>query len=172
MDEPYDTPARQPLILLADERRFEFPGYFWRPGVEKAFCWLRIFHDPEISHFVIIATELPENEGLSVTNGAERIMTLVAEQFPDINGDNYVYIEHYIAGRVWEPQAHVAREWTEAFTRQHFSPCDYSVPFFRIRYDRPRPEFMTRAEVEAMIGQPLDDSAYHTPKEETARAAS
>ena len=50
--------------------------------------------DIEIIKNLVIATEMPENEGTSITNMAEHLATQVCQEF-DIDPKNLIWIEHY-----------------------------------------------------------------------------
>jgi hypothetical protein len=43
---------------------------------------------------VVVCTELPENEGMSVTNAAEKVATAVVDGF-DLEPERLIWIEHY-----------------------------------------------------------------------------
>ena len=50
--------------------------------------------DLEIIKNLVIASEMPENEGTSVTNFAEQLATLVCQEF-EIEPKHLIWIEHY-----------------------------------------------------------------------------
>ena len=50
--------------------------------------------DLEIIRNLVIASEMPENEGTSVTNFAEQLATLVCQEF-EIAPEHLIWIEHY-----------------------------------------------------------------------------
>jgi len=55
-------------------------------------CWIRIF-SKDLA-YIVIATELPDNPGTSITNTAAALATSVAIEF-DIEPERLVWIEHY-----------------------------------------------------------------------------
>jgi hypothetical protein len=57
-----------------------------------ATCRVRVYQ--EGTDFTVIATELPENHGTSITNAAERVVTVVCLRF-NIDPRNLTWIEHY-----------------------------------------------------------------------------
>ena len=154
----------KPLTLVEDERLFKYPNYHQHPEQDAAFCWLRLYLDEELGMYVGIVTELPENQGLSVTNGAERIATLVCKKH-GIHPDRYVQIEHYLTGRCWDPDAWQRREMPETFTRHHFTEsgrCSVVRNFdgrfnLALMFRGYEAEFLTREAVENLLGQPVED---------------
>ena len=50
--------------------------------------------DLEIIKNLVIASEMPENEGTSITNFAEQLATLVCQEF-EIEPKHLIWIEHY-----------------------------------------------------------------------------
>lgn len=67
-----------------------YSGYH---GNEKnAVCQVRIYHVKK--QRIVILTQLPENEGLSVTNGVEKIATEV-QQIYSLRSDT-IWLEHYL----------------------------------------------------------------------------
>ena len=65
---------------------FDYEGYY--PG-SKAHCLIKVNGN------AVICTQAPDNEGLSITNGAEKIATEVCRQHR-IPFNQLVWIEHYI----------------------------------------------------------------------------
>lgn len=79
-------------MRLVEDSVFSYPGYHGCPSL----CRLRIY-EPEntaASPWVVIASELPDNPGTSVTNACERIATEVWHKLerPD---SGMVFVEHY-----------------------------------------------------------------------------
>jgi hypothetical protein len=90
---------------------------------------------------VAIATELPDNDGPSVTNAIERIADLIRAQVR-VAYEDLVLIEHYLR------RGHVGgrAEYPELFSRVQF----------QLRgglYCHARWTHLARVELEAMIGQ-------------------
>jgi hypothetical protein len=71
--------------------RFDYAGLHGRP----ARCGLEIIELPD-GRTVVIATEFSDNPGVSVTNFAEELATLVCKMF-NIDPTILVWIEHYHA---------------------------------------------------------------------------
>jgi len=69
--------------------RFTFSGFHGRPAA----CGLERI-DLADGRVVVIAIELPDNPGVSVTNFAELLATMVCHRF-GINPVKLVWIEHY-----------------------------------------------------------------------------
>src|SRR4051794_20817669 len=70
---------------------FDYAGLHGRP----ARCGLEIVELPN-GRTVVIATELSDNPGVSITNFAEKLASLVCKMF-DIDPTTLVWIEHYPA---------------------------------------------------------------------------
>lgn len=66
--------------------------------------------DIEIIKNLVIATEMPENEGTSVTNMAEYLATQVCQEF-GINPKHLIWIEHYPQRREWAEYPKIYREF-------------------------------------------------------------
>ena len=75
---------------------FRWRGFGNGFGAWESLCRLRIYETPEQA--VVIATELPENTGTSITNAAEYLATMVVEQY-ELRPHTLVWIEHYPACR-------------------------------------------------------------------------
>jgi hypothetical protein len=71
--------------------QFDYAGLHGRP----ARCGLEIIELPD-GKTVVIATELSDNPGVSVTNFAEQLATLVCKMF-HLDPTKLVWIEHYPA---------------------------------------------------------------------------
>jgi len=64
----------------------------WGRGI-GAKCRVRVSHR-EDGRAVVIFTELPDNPGMSVTNAAEWIATMLLHRY-DLDLENTIWIEHY-----------------------------------------------------------------------------
>ena len=97
-----------------------------------SYCWLRIYQAPDRT--VVIATEVDDNPGPSMTNMAEHLATEVTRTF-GLSLDALVWIEHYhdrlvIGGRprlpasfdlvtfMWTPQGLRAPQWRRVSKEQ------------------------------------------------------
>lgn len=114
------------------------------PNIIEAKCRIRVYQLAN-GIIVVIATELPDNAGASITNAAEILATEMRRWFV-VPGGGLFWIEHYqdralIGGR---PQQ------KESFDRV----------FFRwdgAQYDDPVWQPFSREQVEVLIGEPLRD---------------
>src|SRR5207244_3711118 len=121
-------------------------------------CWLRIYTAPDRT--VVIATEVNENPGTSITNMAEHLATEVTRTF-GLSHDALVWIEHYPARRVlggyprlaesldlgtftWTPQGlrapqwrRVSKEQVETLMGQPLAPHRVAVPRISLGQERP-----------------------------------
>jgi hypothetical protein len=76
-----------------DRPRYGYPGYHGRP----AECRLRIFRPGPDRPVVVVASEVPDNPGTSITNRVEVLAGLVAREF-GIDPAGMLWVEHYPAG--------------------------------------------------------------------------
>jgi hypothetical protein len=132
--EETSRPERMPQPFLDSLCRYR--GLLGGP----AHCRLRIFEVPGEAP-VVIATELPDNPGTSVTNFAEHLATAVwhlLERPPA----GLTWIEHY-------PPQETGTRREESFALVLFTQIDG-------RYYGPRWRHVTREEVETLIGGALD----------------
>ncbi len=105
-----------------------------------AACCLSILHSEEQT--IVVFTELPDNEGMSVTNAAEDIATQVRREF-GLDPDQTRWIEHYP-----ERQHHV-------HNRIHIEPATYDeVIYTWDGYQASEPTWrrLTREEFEVLVG--------------------
>lgn len=137
------TPERNGEAVIID--RFDYRGFFGRP----AWCGLEVI-PLEDGRTVVIATELEDNPGTSVTSVAEHLASHVCDRF-GIDPDRLVWVEHYVypsATRPGEPRAFEmvnfrrlpppAIRWLEAVLRHHPSgwPGFFEDPEWRPMGDR------------------------------------
>ncbi len=117
--------------------------YYYRAGPLQAVarCRLRIW-ERHGEPAVVVATELADNAGMSVTNAAAELATDVWDLlgFPE---RGLTWIEHY-------PERGRERHQQENFAQVSFTWAGQALT-------APQWRFMTRSAVEALIGGPLDD---------------
>ena len=104
-------------------------------------CWLRLYQAPDRT--VVIATEVDDNPGPSMTNMAEHLATEVTWTF-GLSLDALVWIEHYPARRVVGGRPRLAAS---------FDLVTFTCTPQGLR--APQWQRISQAEVEALIGQPL-----------------
>ncbi len=114
-----------------------------------SYCWLRCSTTPEQT--IMIATEVNENPGTSITNMAERLATEVTRTF-GLARDTLIWIEHYPARRVIGGRPRLP----ESFDRVTFTHTPQS-------FRSPQWRRISQAEVEALIGQPLTPQSVAEP---------
>jgi hypothetical protein len=108
-------------------------------------CRVRIYRPPS-GAVVVIATELPDNPGVSITNWAEHLAThfrrLYAQQ-----GEAFIWIEHY-SGRCsrYDPDVVIKEEFDRVLMR--WTGREYVEPDWK-PFDRRK--------VEEFIGEPVGD---------------
>jgi hypothetical protein len=123
---------------------------FWGP---RAVCRIRIYRPPGFPP-VVIATELPENENTSITNMAEELAAdVLASYLPDRAGEErpFVWIEHY------PPRPDGRREAFDLVTFEHYRPRqELRGGRRRVLIGAPEWRSLTREQVEALIGGPLE----------------
>src|SRR5712691_2646077 len=137
--------TRRSHMPLRYDRLYLYRGYHGCPS----YCWLRIYTAPDRT--VVIATEVDDNPGTSMTNMAAHLATEVTRTF-GLPLDALVWIEHYPARRVigghprlpasfdlvtftWTPLGlrapqwrRVSKEQVEALMGQRLAPQSVAVP--------------------------------------------
>ncbi|HVA88573.1 MAG TPA: hypothetical protein VNL71_01905 [Chloroflexota bacterium] len=140
--------------------RYQYHG-FWRPG---GICRIRVFEEEDRPP-VVLCSELPDNPNTSITNMAEYLAAeIIRAHFPqrfDATDEPIIWIEHY--GLLFG-------EGAASYARIHFDsyrPCQvpHGSGLARLRIGRPQWEHISRADVEALIGQPLGEQAPATTDE-------
>lgn len=135
-------PASKPLALVFSGS-LSYRGY-WK---DTAVCRLDFYSGG--GRRVFIATEVPENQGLSITNGIERVAAAIEEKFvlphvfgPGSDGSS-VLIEHYT------PDSYEGRQGDEDFSVMRFKheskggfPSYGDPDWFRVE----------KSEIERLIG--------------------
>jgi hypothetical protein len=104
-------------------------------GTWESTCRLRLYTRPDRA--VVIATELPENSGTSITTAADHLATWVTYQYA-LHPEHLCWIEHYPAGLE--------------------SAASYDLVTFAwdgIRFSQPRWRRVAKAAVEALVGEPV-----------------
>src|SRR2546427_9791448 len=87
------SPPRRSHMPLRYDRLYLARGSHGCPS----YCWLRIYTTP--GQTMVLATEVDDNPGTSITNMAEHLATEVTRTF-GLSLDALVWIEHYPARRV------------------------------------------------------------------------
>ena len=106
-----------------------------------SYCWLRIYTAPGQS--VVLATEMPDNPGTSITNAAERLAMEVMRTF-GLLFDSLRWVEHYPErqGRHGHPPL------PASFDLVTFTPTTQGLR-------SPEWRRLSQAQIEHMLGQPL-----------------
>jgi len=119
---------------------FHFVGYFGCPSK----C--RIRWTKRSDKVVVIASQLSEDGGTSITNRAEHLATEVCQRY-GLDADRVVYVEHYPDRRSPGQKLH------DPIFDEHFS----LVSFHRkgATFSRPQWTRIEKTLVETLIGQPL-----------------
>jgi hypothetical protein len=106
-----------------------------------SYCWLRIYTTPGQS--VVLATEMPENPGTSITNAPERLSMEVTRTFR-LALDTLTWIEHYPERQ----GSHGHPLLPESFDQVTFTHTAQGLQC-------PEWHRLSQAQVEAMLGQTL-----------------
>lgn len=123
-------------------------------------CYVRIYLDPAgVQLPVVIATELggEDNQGMSITNACEYVAAYIWRTQLSEERRGLILVEHYadhLVGNVpldRNPRL-VAEETKESYARVEMEMGDTS---FSLREPEWHP--MKKADLEALIGQPLED---------------
>ena len=69
---------------------FEYSGYIRKP----AHCQLDVYSRPGECFHVVVATELEDNDGTSITNAAEMLWSRVCKELK-VTPDNVIMVEHW-----------------------------------------------------------------------------
>ncbi len=118
-----------------------YKGYFECPSI----CRIRVYHE-EGQPSVVIATEIEGNEGTSVTNIAEHLATHWARDAATGDVGEIVWIEHYPERRN-DRGNRVFEETFSLVTFRRGKRGEYTCPEWR---------YISRAEVEAITGAPVN----------------
>jgi hypothetical protein len=147
-----------------DVPRYEYGGYFEAPSV----CRLRIYDPTEASGGIptVVCTQIPENEGTSVTNMAEYLAAQVLVKYlasQDGLARPFHWVEHYPDDcshpEVYHPrgrhQATYSQERFSAVTFAHYDPRRKVVFGGHERVKFGDAEFgpLDQQELETLIGQ-------------------
>jgi hypothetical protein len=142
------APAKEPMILDFSEI-LEYPGH----GRQTAICQLDVYRSPLTGPrtWVFIATEIPENPGLSVTNGIEHVALAIEKKFllGPVFGNKektgtYILVEHYT------PHSYEGRN-REDFPLINFGTENTRFPY----YGSPDWIPVAKKEIERLIGVSL-----------------
>ena len=90
--------------------------------------------DLEIHKNLVIVSEMPENEGTSITNMAEQLATLVCQEY-DIDPKHLIWIEHYPERGEW-------KDYPESYDLVQFNLNDDGV-FSSPRWTGLTPDIVT-----------------------------
>lgn len=128
-----------PVATPSFDSSFSYWGFLNTPSR----CRVRVF-EPHNQPLVVLATELPDNPGTSITNFAEQLATQVG-QLLAAPLETLVWIEHY-------PERGTKPHERESFSLVSFTRTPHGL-------SQPRWRHLDRAEVEAIIGGELPGEA-------------
>lgn len=94
-------------MLLAVDEIYTWTGFGNGFGKWDSRCRIRIFR-PHPEQIVVIASDLGEDSGTSITNCADSLATLIVRDFC-LDPDLLLWIEHYPRNREKYPQAEFSR---------------------------------------------------------------
>jgi len=94
-------------MLLAVDQVYTWTGFANGFGKWDSRCRIRIFR-PHPEQIVVIASDLGEDSGTSITNCAEGLATLVVKDFA-LDPALVLWIEHYPYNRQEDPQTEFSR---------------------------------------------------------------
>jgi hypothetical protein len=145
-------PQPLPMTLTHDEIH-AYAGYQNAPS----HCHIRIFQQDGRTP-VISASELPDNPGTSITNLAEQLCAELIRAYFAVRFEHdepVIWIEHY-----QRTPDELRRRWPE-FSRVTFhsqAPRRVTVAGTdRLQLGTPAWAHLSRAAVEALVGQPIDE---------------
>lgn len=120
------------------------------PAPRGGTCRVRVFQPDDGDQPVVIASELPENEGMSVTNGADRIAAELMDQY-ELPAP-FIFIEHYPAeARPSFGETYDLVTFSDFRIRKEASDYRGEGPVLRIGRQSWRP--LGCAAVEALVGR-------------------
>ena len=131
---------------LRYDRLYLFRGFHDCPS----YCWLRIYTAPGQS--VVLATEMPDNPGTSITNASERLAMEVTRSF-GLTFDTLTWVEHYPERQ----GSHGGPRLPASFDQVSFTPTAQGLR-------SPEWQRLSKIQVEAMLGQPLTPWAWGEPR--------
>jgi hypothetical protein len=144
----------KPMMQKTNDYRYPFQGYYG----SEAVCRIRVY-EQEGKVPVVIASELLENTGTSITNMAEFLAAeIIAKHFPQRFEEELPvhWVEHY------EPERRGKREATDReydlVTFATWTPkVEYRHGRQRVKLGTPDWHPSTKEAVEQLIEQPLDE---------------
>lgn len=142
-------PSPEPLPKTADYR-YDYRG-FWQ---SEGFCRIRVFEAPGRSP-VIIATELPNNPGTSITNLVEYLAPeIIAKHVPHRfeAAEPVVWIEHYPPREDPRRGTRGKPDYDRVFFSSWTPRTEYLHGKLRVRFVEPDWRHMLFDEVEQLIG--------------------
>lgn len=116
-------PSVNPLYAAETIERFEYDGYFRRPGYTQ----LDVFARNDEKFRVLIATEIPDNPGASITNCIGSVAQAICRKF-NIGPTDFILIEHWLGDIILPEHWHLVR-----FNKIQFYPIKFEEPqWFRL----------------------------------------
>lgn len=126
------------------EPSLDLPFRYWGFRNTPSHCRIRVF-EPNGQPLVVLATELPDNPGTSITNFAEQLATQIGELLA-APLETLVWIEHY-------PERGAKPHERESFALVSFTRTALGL-------STPRWRHLDRAEVAALIGGELPGEEF------------
>jgi hypothetical protein len=144
-----DDETRETGMWLAHDTLFTFKGHW---GYTSR-CHIRVWRGRGTLS-VVMATELPDNPGTSITNAAERLAAEVWERVLSDAREGFIWIQRYPAGRGASPGSVLDDEKLDQVSLVLGEKRDGVQELELDRSSHPWRR-VTRAEVEGMLGQSL-----------------
>ena len=146
---------QKPPLKLQVDRDFTYTGLNDRPATTH----LRIYVDPDnLQDPVVVATELHDNPGASITNTIEKLAAALLLDLQEYGYNHFTLIEHYPhKGPVPEYLKHNpgARVDYESFSIVAMRLTENRNREGRRMFSKPEWNYISREQVEELIGQPF-----------------
>lgn len=143
--------APQPEYALTQDYRYDYEGLWQHPAV----CRIRVYERSNNAP-VVIASELPENPGTSITNMCEFLAAeVIAKHLPAVfestDPEPVIWIEQYPR----DPHNTKLPEFTKATFTNYTPHVEWLGRSKRLRIGQPQWSHLEREQVEQLVG-PID----------------
>ena len=139
-------PTSQPEYQLTRDERYDYEGFWRHPAV----CRIRIYERADATP-VVIATELAENTGTSITNMAEYLAAeIISHHFPERfeTEEPVIWVEQYPR----HPGQRDLPEFSQVAFASYTPRIVWAGMRQRIRLGQPSWRYLEREAVEQLVG--------------------
>ncbi len=139
-------PTSQPEYQLTSDERYDYEGFWRHPAV----CRIRIYEQTGATP-VVIASELAENTGTSITNMEEYLAAeIISHHFPERfeTEEPVIWVEQYPR----HPGQHGLPEFSQVTFASYTPRIVWAGMRQRIRLGQPSWRYLEREAVEQFVG--------------------